>query len=70
MRRRAGPMMLAVAMAAAPCAAILPALPAAAQPAGPPGAAAGPAEVGVITLERSEVPFSVTVPGRAALFLV
>ena len=68
MRRRAGPMMLAVAMAAAPCAAILPALPAAAQPAGPPGAAAGPAEVGVITLERSEVPFSVTVPGRAVAF--
>ncbi|MCB1356606.1 MAG: efflux RND transporter periplasmic adaptor subunit [Maritimibacter sp.] len=33
---------------------------------GPPGGASGPTEVGVVTLEQTEVPFTVTLPGRAA----
>lgn len=39
-----------------------------AQPAGPIPGMGGAAEVGVITLSETEVPFSVTVPGRAVAF--
>ncbi|WP_375690270.1 efflux RND transporter periplasmic adaptor subunit [Pseudooceanicola sp. LIPI14-2-Ac024] len=39
-----------------------------AQPAGPPGMALGPTEVGVVTLETANVPFSNTLPGRAVAF--
>ncbi|MFN4100016.1 MAG: efflux RND transporter periplasmic adaptor subunit [Pararhodobacter sp.] len=39
-----------------------------AQPAGPMPGMGGAAEVGIITLSETEVPFSVTVPGRAVAF--
>ncbi|SOB99302.1 efflux RND transporter periplasmic adaptor subunit [Rhodobacter maris] len=35
---------------------------------GPPGGTSGPSKVGVVTLEQSDVPYKITVPGRAVAY--